>query len=362
MKPKTRLHNREVVEVVEEAEAEAEAEEIDQKKGGMMTNFYSLPEGCVANIIALTSPRDACRSSAVSSMFESAAVSDFVWERFLPSDYEEIISRSSSGSRSSSSGHRLTFSSKKELYFYLCDHPILIDGGTKSFRVDRSSGKKIYMIGARELSIVWGGTPQYWRWTSLPEARFPEVAELVRVCWLEIKGKMDTRMLSPETAYTAYLVMKSVEGAYGFEHPPAEASVKITSTNTDITTIKNDVDGVDWWMANDQGGRSVYLDRACAMRRHFQLAPVAVAPQAIRNKELARYGHSRPTLFTRWDIAGLVQFPVSRGDGWMEVEMGEIYIEGGDKGDVQMSLTEIKGGHWKAGLIVQGIELRPKNN
>ncbi|KAK9160561.1 hypothetical protein Syun_006902 [Stephania yunnanensis] len=325
-----------------------------------MRNFCCLPEGCVANIIALTSPLDACRSSAVSSVFKSAAESDIVWERFLPSDYEDIISRSSSASRSSSSGHHLNMlSSKKELYFYLCEHPILIDGGTKSFRVDKSSGKKIYMIGARELSIVWGGTPQYWRWTSLPEARFPEVAELIRVCWLEIKGKMDTRILSPETAYTANLVMKSVKGAYGFEHPPAEASVKVTST-TGITTINTD-DGVDWWMANDQGGRSVYLDRACAMRRHFQLAPAAVAPHAVRNKELASYGHGRPTLLTRWDIAGLVQFPWSRGDGWMEVEMGEFYNEGGDQRDVQMSLTEIKGGHWKAGLIVQGIELRPKN-
>ena len=27
------------------------------------------------------------------------------------------------------------------------------------------------MISARELGIVWSGTPQYWRWTSHPESR-----------------------------------------------------------------------------------------------------------------------------------------------------------------------------------------------
>ncbi|KAJ4957167.1 hypothetical protein NE237_013950 [Protea cynaroides] len=45
-----------------------------------------LPEGCISNILSLTSPSDACRSSVVSSVFRSAADSNSVWERFLPSD------------------------------------------------------------------------------------------------------------------------------------------------------------------------------------------------------------------------------------------------------------------------------------
>lgn len=84
-----------------------------------------LPEGCLANALSLTSPKDACRLSLVASTFRSAAESDAVWERFLPPDYGDIISRSIDGPDS------LAVGSKKELYLHLCDHPILIDGGSK---------------------------------------------------------------------------------------------------------------------------------------------------------------------------------------------------------------------------------------
>lgn len=84
-----------------------------------------LPEGCIATALSLTSPKDACRLALVASTFRSAAESDAVWERFLPPDYYDIISRSIDGPDS------LNFGSKKDLYLYLCDNPILIDGGTR---------------------------------------------------------------------------------------------------------------------------------------------------------------------------------------------------------------------------------------
>lgn len=83
-------------------------------------DFGRLPGGCFSYILSLTSPRDACTCSAVSSFFRSAAQADAVWERFLPSDYLEILARSDG---------TVEFSSKKELYFRLCTTPILIDGG-----------------------------------------------------------------------------------------------------------------------------------------------------------------------------------------------------------------------------------------
>ncbi|CAK9142188.1 unnamed protein product [Ilex paraguariensis] len=61
------------------------------KKGASL--FSLLPEDCISAIISLTSPRDACRASAISSAFKLAANSDTVWEKFLPYDYPEIISR-----------------------------------------------------------------------------------------------------------------------------------------------------------------------------------------------------------------------------------------------------------------------------
>lgn len=83
--------------------------------------FNRLPVDCVSTILSLTSPLDVCRSSLVSTSFQSAADSDVVWESFLPSDYSNIVSRIIAP---------LKFSSKKELFLRLCN-PIFIDDGTK---------------------------------------------------------------------------------------------------------------------------------------------------------------------------------------------------------------------------------------
>ncbi|XP_059592338.1 F-box protein PP2-B3-like [Vitis vinifera] len=94
-------------------------------KFGPGVDFSALPEGCIAGILAWTSPRDACRMSVVSPEFLSAAESDALWQTFLPDDYQEMIGGSSESSA------RLDFSSKKELFFRLCNSPLLIDGGKK---------------------------------------------------------------------------------------------------------------------------------------------------------------------------------------------------------------------------------------
>jgi hypothetical protein len=83
-----------------------------------------LPEECISAIISLTSPPDACRCSLLSRIFRSAAGSDLVWERFLPPDYQQIISQSESSVSS-----LLNVLPKKDLYFHLCRNPILIGNG-----------------------------------------------------------------------------------------------------------------------------------------------------------------------------------------------------------------------------------------
>ena len=82
--------------------------------------FARLPEGFMSEILSLTSPVDVIRASVVSKGFKPAAVSDPIWEKFLPSDYQDIISRSDSA---------VDCSTKKALYFSLCDSPLLLDGG-----------------------------------------------------------------------------------------------------------------------------------------------------------------------------------------------------------------------------------------
>ncbi|KAM3730765.1 hypothetical protein ACB098_12G110800 [Castanea mollissima] len=237
-------------------------------------------------------PWDACRVCAVSPIFRAAAESNAVWERFLPSDYKDIIARSSSSSES------LNLCSKKQIYLSLSDNPILIDDSKKSFFLDKSSGKKCYLLSARELSIVWGNTPEYWRWISLPEAeaetsRFPEVAELNYVWFFDISGKMSTSILSPKTHYAAYLVYKLRRSASGFRGRPFKASVK---------TI---------------GGGEVH-------------------------EQTVRLG-----LFAM------------RNDGWLETELGQFFNEGGEDDELQVKLMEPSNGAPKTGLIVEGIEIRP---
>lgn len=83
--------------------------------------FDSLPVDCISSIISLTSPRDACVAASLSKTFEWAVKSDTVWEKFLPSEYSSLIPQSRA------------FSSKKELYFSLCDDPFLIEDGKKVY-------------------------------------------------------------------------------------------------------------------------------------------------------------------------------------------------------------------------------------
>ncbi|XP_024037503.1 F-box protein At2g02240 [Citrus clementina] len=286
-----------------------------------------LPEGCIANAISFTTPRDACRLSSVSTIFKSAAESDAVWESFLPPDYSTLLSSSSSSSSSS-----LRSSSKKELYFSLCHNPILIDEGKKqSFSLDKQSGKKCYMISARDLLIIWSSTSAYWRWISIPEAiilaisknRFLEVAELIRVCWLEIRGKISTRSLSPGTLYTAYLVYKLTAGSYGFEYQPVAVSVGLVSGETQTQTV--------------------YLHEERGLRQGYHGLLNRSSSQASTPKENDGY------------------FPKERKDEWLEIELGDFFNEEDvEDGELEMSVLELAGGHWKCGLVIQGIDIRPK--
>lgn len=88
---------------------------------------FDLPEDCIVNPLSLTTPGDACCLSMVATSFRDAAKSDAVWERLLPHDYKQIISRLVD---KSSSPLRMIHS-KKDLFMYLCDHKTLIDGGLK---------------------------------------------------------------------------------------------------------------------------------------------------------------------------------------------------------------------------------------
>ncbi|CAL9155023.1 unnamed protein product, partial [Musa hybrid cultivar] len=212
--------------------------------------------------------------------------------------------------------------------------------------LDRSSGAKCYILSARELSITWADAPWYWRWRCLPESRYVihltysfiyyaaclsflsrviemadqwTVAELTSVCWLEIRGKIESRMLSRKTAYAAYLIYDTANYAFGLNYPSQEASVKV---------------GV-----------------------HSSLKLVCLQPTDMLSR---RHAQRASALCYRKEAEEVDGAPQARNDDWMELELGEFYIDEGDDGEVNIRLLEVKGGHWKRGLIIEGIEIRPK--
>ncbi|KAL2463327.1 putative F-box protein PP2-B8 [Forsythia ovata] len=226
----------------------------------------------------------------------SNTVRETDWGRLLLSDYWNIIF----GSVNSALYENATI---KELYLSLCDSPILLDGGKKSFHIDKTTGKKCYMIGAREFIIVMEGIPLSWDWTSHTDSRFATVAEFKDSRRLDIRGRIDTKMLSTKTRYAAYLVFKFGEDFRG-----------IGSAKGIIKFVKYDKDG-------DAKKRAATL--------HLQ-------PVKPKNGKIA----------TR------------RSDGWMEVQLGMFYNDQGEDGPVEARLLE-NNDYIKSGLIVEGIEFRP---
>ncbi|KAL1222716.1 putative F-box protein PP2-B2 [Cardamine amara subsp. amara] len=262
-----------------------------------LSPFDDLPEDCISKIISFTSPRDACVAASVSKTFESAVRSDSVWKKFLPSEYESLIPKSR------------VFLSKKELYFALCNDPLLIEDGKKSFWLEKANGKKCIMISPKEMWITWLCSPQYWQWISIPEARFEKVAELLNVCWFEVLGGMSTRYLSPRTRYSVYIVFKTKHGCPGLGDIPVEVKVAL--------------------VGQEASQRLIYFVGPTNRRRDREMRDV-----------------------TR---------PKEREDGWMEAELGELFSEASCD-DVEVSVVEIKSPYWKRGLIIQGIEFRPTKN
>ncbi|KAH6772550.1 hypothetical protein C2S52_004650 [Perilla frutescens var. hirtella] len=283
-----------------------------------MAYLGNISEDCVSKILSLTSPQDACRFLAVSKEFRNPAESNVVWTKFLPSDCHHIVS-------STTCVPPLMFSSKKELYFLLSDS-ILVDAGNKAFALEKSTGRKSYILSARELSILHiNDVGSNWTSKSIQESRFSEVAELKAAERIEIKGKIRSETLSPNTKYGAYLVFKIGDHAYGLDSIPCETFIasgeRVLATNTATLCDPNDKKGPLQGL--------FYGNRMQKMKERVNKGDGGAARK--------------------------------REDGWLEIEVGEFFVGGEESDDeeITMRVMEIKGYHLKGGLIVEGIEVRP---
>ncbi|GJM87207.1 hypothetical protein PR202_ga03139 [Eleusine coracana subsp. coracana] len=211
-----------------------------------VAEIFRLPEECVAYAISLTTPGDACHSSAVSPAFKAAADSDAVWTRFLPPDCAAVLARAD---------EPVDCESKKELFSRLCDSPVLLDGATM----------------AKLTVVVVSGSGGNSNKTSTEHA----------VCLQHMHGEEET-----------------------------------------------------------------------AVHRRKQ--------QYMRLRRGYGYGGRKTMMVTR-EADPDIRCPRRRPDGWAEVELGVFAVGDGEDGVVEVSFTEVDSQRWKRGLIVQGIEIRPKH-
>ncbi|KAL9237603.1 hypothetical protein vseg_012131 [Gypsophila vaccaria] len=286
-----------------------------------MKTLNKLPNDCVHTILSYTSPRDICRSAVACSELRQVAGSDFVWESFLPCDYNEIVSRAHPSD--------VKFGSKKELFFLLCNS-LLIDHGKKIFNLDKDSGQKTYVLSARDLTIMWASNPLYWCWKDVTHSRFKEIVELRTTWWLEIHGTINAKLLSRNTTYGAYLIFKVSNHAFGLDTMPMEVSISL--------------------------GDDLVCNNTVYLRQDYKKQQI---------QWLLFYNRTR-TLTSRvyQGLEGSVSVLANpRDDGWMEIELGQFFSGGSSCRDVgkevRMSLMEVKGHHLKGGLVIEGIEIRP---
>ncbi|CAA0820318.1 Putative F-box protein PP2-B2 [Striga hermonthica] len=137
-------------------------------------------------------------------------------------------------------------------------------------------------------------------------------------------------MLSPGTSYVAHLVFTLKSSAHGFESHPAEAFVGLTGQASQRRYVFLDFDG-----AHRERRQIVPRNLGSAYRR----LPHMVREQMV---EIA----SAETADTK--------HPKTRGDGWMEVELREYFVEGGEDADLEFGVMEVKHGNWKKGLRLSG--------
>ncbi|KAJ8561207.1 hypothetical protein K7X08_027397 [Anisodus acutangulus] len=175
------------------------------------------------------------------------------------------------------------------------------------------------MIAPRQLTISWGDNAYFRQWRRHPDSRFSEVAYLVSVRGLDIRGRIGTEMLSPKTDYAAYLVFKLKNVSNGLES--ANAIIRFVNYESDTET--------------ENQANTVKLATWTQNRRNFG---------GDNNQQIIASG----------------KIPKMRDDGWLEVELGYFNSKKGDDGPVEARLIEIKRLHYKAGLFVEGIEFRPK--
>ncbi|KAF3779613.1 putative F-box protein PP2-B2 [Nymphaea thermarum] len=81
-----------------------------------------------------------------------------------------------------------------------------------------------FVLSPKSVWICWAEDPQYWKVSHMQNSRFSQKAELLDVCWLQIRGTFDTAILDKDTTYSVLYFFKYNDPVTGLESP-AEVSL-----------------------------------------------------------------------------------------------------------------------------------------
>ncbi|KAF2933172.1 putative F-box protein PP2-B12 [Oryza sativa Japonica Group] len=300
--------------------------------GGGGSGMCDLPMDCIACIASLTSPGDACRLAAAAAALRPVADSDDVWGSFLPPEW------AGDGDALDGKPGGREGESKKEMFLRLCDLPVLLDGGKLSFSLEKRSGAKKYMMRARALGFGWSGYPYgglVWI-QNHPDSRFSEVAILSHLCWLDIYGIFNTKHLSNGTSYGAYLVYnvqflhtEDQNGGYKEQDATASGSSSTSSICSHECNHLMPQKHLRSLLFNMDYDGSSFVKTNNNQKKELKYVGICV-----------------------------------RSDGWMEQEIStEISVvkqNNEENGDISIEFRGLTGSH-QCQIIVEGIEIRPKN-
>ncbi|GLJ25659.1 hypothetical protein SUGI_0491490 [Cryptomeria japonica] len=268
-----------------------------------------LQENCLTRVLEFTTPKDVCRLSVFCHTLESAANSNCVWEKMVPSHYRDLLARAN---------RPLQYNSKKELYFKLCEQ-VSIDNGTKKFWLDKATGKVCFLLHPRDLDITRGNANHDWRWICQDGSRFhfisregsgsEAIAQFMTICRFEVQGVFDCKFLSPGTEYTVSFKLKLVgSSSFGWDKKPVKFSVTTS------------------WGHQQQSALFLQNTEKPVDNEKYQKTSVR---------------HVR--------------------EGWMELDAGEFSVEENKDGpkEVKFHMNEVDDENCKGGLLLGGVKIQP---
>ncbi|KAJ0444379.1 putative phloem protein [Helianthus annuus] len=187
-------------------------------------NLGDLPENCIALVLSYLKPPEICKLARVNRTFRAASSADFIWVPKLPCNYHHLAMVDDKKRPG-----------EKEIFAKL-SRPVLFDGGNKEFWVDKITGGVCVSVSSKSLTITGIDDRRYWNHIPSDESRFPTVAYLKQIWWVEVQG--DVELCFPAGTYTLAFKLRlgkvikrngrcmcSTEDVHGWGVKPVELKV-----------------------------------------------------------------------------------------------------------------------------------------